>query len=50
MYAVTVKPMCSLINSLRADTLNLVYIHTICDTWAGFTEGYLINGVINTVL
>ena len=26
-------------NSLSADTLNLVYIHTICDTWAGCTAG-----------
>ena len=25
--------------SLRADPLNLVYIHTICDTWAGCTAG-----------
>ena len=29
-------------HNLRADTLNLVYsyIHTICDTWAGYTAGY----------
>ena len=32
----------AILRSLRADPLNLVYIHTICDTWAGCTAGYIL--------